>query len=114
MGTGWNYSDLTKLAKQHGGPEMLLHKIKYGSYQKGIEAGKKESLPWIITSALIAGGVIAYEEGPKIIRAVKNKFIRNNAIMEGEIAEDILRKQMMQDGPLDDYKDPDFESGEVE
>ena len=74
MSTGWNYSDLSKLAKMNGGPEMLISKIKAGSFQKGLVTGRKESIPWIIISALIAGGVLAYEEGPKLMKAVKNKF----------------------------------------
>jgi hypothetical protein len=94
MSTGWNYSDLSRLAKMNGGPEMLISKIKAGSFQSGLAAGRKESLPWIVISALIAGGVLVYEEGPKLVKAVKNKISNKAVVEEAEAAEEILIKEI--------------------
>ena len=94
MNTGWNYSDLSKLAKMNGGPEMLISKIKEASFQKGLAAGRKESIPWIIGSALVTGGVLAYEEGPKIVKAVKGRINRKPIAEEAIAAEEILLKEI--------------------
>ena len=94
MSTGWNYSDLSRLAKMNGGPEMLISKIKAGSFQNGLSVGRKESLPWIFISALITGGILAYEEGPKIVRAVKNRMSKNAVVEEAAAAEEILLKEI--------------------
>ena len=102
MSTGWNYSDLSRLAKMNGGPEMLLSKIKAGSFQSGLVAGRKESLPWIVISALIAGGVLVYEEGPRLIKAVKNRISNNAVVEEAAVAEEILIKEIRQAETLDE------------
>lgn len=102
MGTGWNYSDVSRLAKMNGGPEMLLSKIKAGSFQSGLAAGRKESLPWIAISALIAGGVLVYEEGPKLVKAVKNKINNKAVVEEAEVAEEILIKEIKEAGAADE------------
>lgn len=102
MSTGWNYSDLSKLAKMNGGPEMLISKIKAGSFQNGLATGRKESLPWIIVAAVITGGVLAYEEGPKIVKAVKSRINKKAVVEEAAAAEEILLKEIREaDGTED-------------
>jgi len=105
MGTGWNYSDLSKLAKMNGGPEMLIRKIKAGSFQNGLAVGRKESIPWIIISTLIAGGVLAYEEGPKIVKVVKSRINKKTAVEEAAAAEEILLKEIREADVADDNDD---------
>ena len=94
MSTGWNYSDLSRLAKMNGGPEMLISKIKAGSFQSGLVAGRKESRPWVVISVLIAGGVLVYEEGSKLVKVVKSKISNNVVVEEAAAAEEILIKEI--------------------
>lgn len=78
MSTGWNYSDLSKLAKQYGGPEKLLEVIKKSSVQKcikqgieqGIKIGKGKMIPVVVLA--IAGGAVA--GGTAVYYAVSKKF----------------------------------------
>ena len=63
MSTGWNYSDLSKLAKHCGGPEKLLEIVKNNSVQQGIKIGKAKMIPGIVLAAasgITAGGVAVY------------------------------------------------------
>lgn len=92
--TGWNYSDLSRLAKLNGGPEMLINKIKAGSFQQGRAAGRMECLPAVLTLLLITGGVLILEEGPKLMNAIKSRRLNNVIIDEAATAEDILLKEM--------------------
>ena len=96
MTTGWNYSDLSKLAKMNGGPEMLISKIRAGGYYSGLTAGRKEAFLWVVTSAVVAGAVIAYEEGPRFVKAVTNKFCNKSVVEEGKAAEKILLNEIKQ------------------
>ena len=102
MSTGWNYSDLSRLAKMNGGPEMLISKIKAGSFQSGLAAGRKESLPLVIILALISGGVLAYEEGPKLVKAVKNRISNKAVVEEAAAAEEILIKEIKEADTVDE------------
>lgn len=82
MSTGWNYSDLSKLAKRYGGPEKLLEVIKKSSVQKGItqgieqgiKIGKGKMIPLVVLG--IAGGVVA--GGATVYYAVSKKFADEN------------------------------------
>lgn len=63
----WDYANLSKLAKENGGPEKLVESI----FDSGKQAGKKESLPLIAVAAI--GGFIVYAVGEKIIAKFKKK-----------------------------------------
>jgi len=43
----WDYAELSKTAKENGGPEKLVNLL--------VESGKKDSLPWV--GVAFAGGV---------------------------------------------------------
>ena len=78
MSTGWNYSDLSKLAKQYDGPEKLIKAIKKSSVQKGIKQGieqgikigKGKMIPVVVLG--IAGGAVA--GGIAVYYVVSKKF----------------------------------------
>lgn len=88
---------------------MLISKIKAGSYQNGLVAGRKESVPWIVISAAIAGGVLIYEEGPKLVSAVKDWMSKKTVTEEAAAAEDILLNKIKEANKLENEKNHDMD-----
>lgn len=59
----WNYAELSKLAKENGGPEKLVELL--------IESGKKSVYPWI--GVAFAGGVALTVVAQDAIKYLKEK-----------------------------------------
>ena len=59
----WNYAELSKLAKENGGPEKLVELL--------IESGKKSVYPWI--GVAFAGGVALTVGVQNTIKYLKEK-----------------------------------------
>jgi hypothetical protein len=70
----WNYSELSKLAKQYGGPEELVNKL----VESGFEMGKKKMHPYV-AGGVIVGGVLVCV-GVKI----RTHFLKKKANSESE------------------------------
>ena len=45
MGKNWDYSELSKLAKEFGGPRKMLEILKSDSFEKGFSAAKAADKP---------------------------------------------------------------------
>lgn len=99
MSTGWTYSDLSKLAKQYGGPEKLLEVIKKSSMQKGIEQGlkigKRKMIPVVVLAAVggvvIGGAIVYYVLSKRFADEKKDKQISEE---EAVVAEAILFEEI--------------------
>lgn len=50
----WDYAELSKLAKENGGPEALVEKLVQSGIDQGIPKGKNSMMPIIIAAAGIA------------------------------------------------------------
>ena len=68
----WDYAELSKIAKQNGGPSKLIHSL--------VECGKKQMIP-VVGSAL-AGGVIVTLGIQKIIKYLAEKKERSTIELE--------------------------------
>lgn len=79
----WNYAELSKAAKEAGGPEAYIDFLEKVNRQKG----RSEMLPWIVVSALGASLVTA-----KIVNVIKSrKQLKENEIeaVKSELIEKI-------------------------
>lgn len=59
----WNYAELSKLAKENGGPEKLVETL--------VESGKKSIYPWV--GVAFAGGVVLTIGIQKVVQYFKYK-----------------------------------------
>lgn len=50
----WNYAELSKLAKENGGPEALVEKLVQSGIDQGISEGKNSMAPVIVVATGIA------------------------------------------------------------
>lgn len=94
MGKNWSYSELSKLAKTYGGPEMLISNIKDGNYRRGLVAGRKECIPIVVSSLCIACIVLICEEGPKLVRMVNDTISKNIGTEKATMSEEILLNEI--------------------
>ena len=94
MGKSWSYSELSKLAKTNGGPEMLISNIKAGSYRKGLAAGRKECILFVAVSLCVAGFILICEEGPKFVSFVNDKVSREMSTKKAIMSEEILLNEI--------------------
>ena len=82
----WDYAELSKTAKDFGGPEKFVEFIENSSRQKG----REEMLPWIgvtaLGTSLMTLGVIKIRS---IIKARKNKNDEQIEIIKEELIEGI-------------------------
>ena len=91
----WNYAELSKMAKENGGPEALVEKLIQSGIEQGISEGKESMVPVVVGAiglALAAGAGITVgvqklikwvskkKENPEEIEAVKTELI--NGIRE--------------------------------
>lgn len=94
MGKSWSYSELSKLAKTYGGPEILISNIKDGNYRRGLVAGRKECIPIVVSSLCIACIVLICEEGPKFVSFVNDKVSREMSTKKAIMSEEILLNEI--------------------
>jgi hypothetical protein len=71
----WDYAELSKLAKQKGGPEELVSTL----VQLGIGMGKRKMIPYIVI-VLIVGVGLGYAAG-----RLKEQRSKKKAISESEL-----------------------------
>lgn len=86
----WDYAELSKLAKENGGPERLIEIL----IEAGVEAGKKKTLPLI--GAAFAGGIVITLGVQKIIKYFSEKSKTSNIELEN------AKKEIIQG--IDDYE----------
>ena len=75
---GWDYAELSKMAKANGGPEKLVNSL--------VKSGKIKMMPWV--GAALVGGVMATLGIQKTIKYLTDKKEKSNA--EFEIAKQEL------------------------
>lgn len=63
----WDYAELSKLAKENGGPEKLIEQL----IESGVETGTKKTLPWV--GVALAGGVALTLGVQKLVEHFKSK-----------------------------------------
>lgn len=95
-GAKWNYAGLSKLAKQYGGPEALVHAIKSIA---GIRGGL------IGASVAVAGSALIFYNWPRIKKYFKNVFSgKGGKMLEEELIAGIKRyEQLHSDNVNPDY-----------
>lgn len=95
----WGFSELSKLAAKHGGPEMLLAIIKDFSFNEGVRKGKVKMIPWLF--AALGAGVLIRDAIPKVpsfICRCRSKFKKQNLTPEeAKAAEEILTHLMKEE-----------------
>ena len=47
----WDYAELSKLAKENGGPEMFLDTLTTGNQA----IGRSQMLPWVVVAFIVGG-----------------------------------------------------------
>ena len=82
----WDYSELSKQAKQAGGPQALTDKIEEGGRQKG----RDEMKPVVIIASFIS--LISGAVAPKVYHYFKNK--KTMAQIESEKAKEELVQRL--------------------
>lgn len=65
MDKKWAYSELTKEAKEAGGPEAYKELLERYGFQKGVV---------VMIPVCIAGCIVTHKRGPQIISFIKDKF----------------------------------------
>ena len=60
----WNYAELSKLAKENGGPEKLVNIL--------VDSGKKSVYPWL--GVAFAGGVALTIGIQKVVQHLKEQY----------------------------------------
>lgn len=73
----WNYAELSKAAKENGGPEKLVEML--------IDSGKKSMVPWL--GVALAGGVGLTIGIQKIVQYLKEKSMQSKSAVEAAKAE---------------------------
>lgn len=73
----WNYAELSKAAKENGGPEKLVEML--------IDSGKKSMVPWL--GVALAGGVGLTIGVQKIVQYLKEKSLQSKSAVEAAKAE---------------------------
>lgn len=86
----WDYAELSKLAKENGGPERLIEIL----IEAGVEAGKKKTLP--LVGVAFAGGIVITLGVQKIIKYFSEKSKTSNIELEN------AKKEIIQG--IDDYE----------
>lgn len=76
MANNWDYAELSKAAKEAGGPTKYIETLE----QSSREAGKMEMLPWIGVAAVGASFLTA--GAIKIVDYLKGKKARNQMAIE--------------------------------
>ena len=61
----WSYAELSKLAKEAGGPEAYSKILQKHGFQKGV---------MVMVPICMAGCVVAYKKGTQIVELLKDKF----------------------------------------
>ncbi len=78
MSKSWDYAELSKLAKENGGPENLVNIL--------VESGKKQMIPWL--GVALATGVVVTVGVQKAVAYLKEK--RKESEKEAELAKQEL------------------------
>lgn len=73
----WNYAELSKAAKENGGPEKLVEML--------IDSGKKSMVPWL--GVALASGVGLTIGIQKIMQYLKEKSLQSKRAVEAAKAE---------------------------
>jgi len=81
MSKNWDYSQLSHLASEEGGPQKFIDKVASINYQRGIEA-ERGTEGW--KGALLVGGAIGLWEGGKEIvkRIKKHRAAKREALLQ--------------------------------
>ena len=92
----WEFSELSKLAAKHGGPEKLLAIVKEFSLQEGVKRGKIKMIPWLF--ATFGVGVLARDAAPKTAQFIEHCRIKfNKQNITAEVAEELLIQLIKED-----------------
>ena len=106
----WDYAELSKAAKEAGGPEKLLDLIEEGGKSIGRMEGQSSMLPWIGVAALgasaLTAGVI------KLIDHFKAKKAISQAAVDEAKAELIQGIKEYDANHPDENEDEESEEGE--
>lgn len=70
MAEGWSYANLSRKAKENGGPEKYIETVKKHSFQEGANLRTDEQFSIALVG--LAGGILLCQI-PKVIRYFKNK-----------------------------------------
>ena len=68
----WNYAELSKLAKESGGPEALMNIL--------VQSGKKEMIPLVVISGITGIGIGVL--GTKIVEHMLDESNNNSLLVE--------------------------------
>lgn len=106
----WDYAELSKAAKEAGGPEKLLDLIEEGGKSIGRMEGQSSMVPWIGVAALgasaLTAGVI------KLIDHFKAKKAISQAAVDEAKAELIQGIKEYDANHPDENEDEESEEGE--
>lgn len=80
MGKNWDYSDLSKMAKEFGGPRKMLEILKSDSFKKGFSAAKAADKP-----VKICIGIGSFLLGAAVIKIPELIAYFKNAEQKGEL-----------------------------
>lgn len=75
----WDYAELSKMAKENGGPEKLMEIL--------VNSGKKKMIPWI--GVAFAGGFALCASGQKIIKF----FTKNDG--QSDISVEVAKQDLI-------------------
>ena len=73
----WNYAELSKAAKENGGPEKLVEML--------VDSGKKSMMPWL--GVALASGVGLAIGNQRIVQHLKEKSLPSKSAVEAAKAE---------------------------
>ncbi len=111
---GWNYAELSKLAKANGGPEKLVDLL--------IKSGEKKVLPWV--GVAFAGGIVLTIGIQKIIEYFSHKKTISSdevesakkeviqGIKDYDAAQAAIENKRTQDSDVEIDKDTEINGGE--
>ena len=101
----WNYAELSKSAKDAGGPEKFVELLEQSSRQQG----RKEMLPWIavisLGASLFTVGLMKINNDLKTRKESKKKEIKKIETKLIEEIEEYDSKNTSEEGGVDDERE---------
>ncbi len=67
INTGWDYSDLVKMAKLNNGPEELLNNVKMEGYRQGAVTAT------LVGISIVGVATLVWIEAPKVVAFFKER-----------------------------------------